>query len=413
MSSAPEIASWKKCPVTASIALLSVGLSLLWWSGRDMSALFCSFEVSQGQVYRLLTSTLLHLNFLHLAFDVYWFWVFGSRVELVFGHWRAAAIYILLGATSSAAQYALSNGGVGLSGIGYGLFGLVWMLGKRDNRFANVINQQIVGLFLAWFVICIVTTKTGMMQVGNFAHGAGLIMGVLLGLSLSMDGIQKTISIGLAITFGILCFPGALVVRPVFNREADLGQEYADLGYRAQQAKRFDEAAEYYQKAINADPKKGDYYYNLGTVLGELDRYDEAVMAFAEAAKLSPGSKESQREGVQLAAQGYRALQAGQLEEAVRLYKEAIAVDGQEASHWYNLGLAQSKLNKFKEAQTSFEQAVKLDPADQGMKQALLWCQSVVAIIKEEKEKKANARKAKGDETKKNEESGKLPDKKQ
>ncbi len=389
MWSPPEITSWKKCPVTVCIVLLSIGSSLLvWWSGRDISAFLCNFEVSQGQVYRLLSCTLLHFNLFHLAFDVCCFYVFGCLIESLFGHVWAFLIYVLLATVSSAAQYGLAGGGVGLSGICYGLFGLLWMLGRNDNRLSKIINPQTAGIMLTWFILCIVTTRAGWMPVGNVSHAAGLIMGVLMGLSLTMRDVGRNVSIGLAVAFGLICFPGALVLRPVINTEANLGKEFADLGSRAKEANRFQESAEYYQKAIEFDPKQGDYYYHLGEVLGELDRYDEAVTAFAEASKLSSDSTGSDRAGVQLAAQGVRALQSGRLVEAVKLYQQATEIDPKEAGHWYNLAVAQARMNQFHKALPNFEQATKLAPGDQDYRKEFLWCKTIVSKVDEDKAKK-------------------------
>ncbi len=112
---------------------------------------------------------------LHLAFDVYWTWVFGTLIEMTWGHVAMFLIFALLAAGSSAAQYALVTGGAGLSGVGYGLFGMLWVLSRRNRRFADVIDQQTIRLFVAWFFICIVITYVGF-PIGNVAHGFGLVL---------------------------------------------------------------------------------------------------------------------------------------------------------------------------------------------------------------------------------------------
>jgi hypothetical protein len=52
---------------------------------------------------------------------------------------------------SSSFQFALGDGGVGLSGVGYGLFGLLYVLSKHDDRFKECIDQRTVNLFLKGF----------------------------------------------------------------------------------------------------------------------------------------------------------------------------------------------------------------------------------------------------------------------
>src|SRR5439155_25951067 len=104
-----------------------------------------------GQPWRLASSALPHIDLIHLAFNLYWLWVFGTLVESVLGHWATAGLMLLFAVGSCAAEYALFDGGVGLSGIGYALFGMLWVLAPRDPRFAGAVDRQVIALFLGWF----------------------------------------------------------------------------------------------------------------------------------------------------------------------------------------------------------------------------------------------------------------------
>jgi len=143
-----------KFPVTGATVLLAVVVSVAWWTKLlDVEPLLADAHVRQWQLWRLLTCALPHLNPIHLLFDVYWTWVFGTLIEMTWGHIATLLVFALLAAGSGAAQYALASGGAGLSGVGYGLFGLLWVLSHRDRRFAGVIDQQTAGLFVGWFFI--------------------------------------------------------------------------------------------------------------------------------------------------------------------------------------------------------------------------------------------------------------------
>ena len=85
---------------------------------------------------------------------------------------RAGGAPVLLPNT---AEQALFYGGVGLSGVVYGLFGLLWVLSRRDSRFRDAMDRQTVQLMVAWFFLCIVLTITGAWKVANVAHGAGCV----------------------------------------------------------------------------------------------------------------------------------------------------------------------------------------------------------------------------------------------
>jgi membrane associated rhomboid family serine protease len=181
MRKPPALQDWLNYPVTSVVALLAILATLAWKSGMDISFMFMDSEVWHGQLWRLVTSAFPHVDLIHIAFNLYWLWVFGTLVEGVFGSYRTATILVLFAAGSAAAQYAVSVGGVGLSGVGYGLFGLLWVLSRRDSRFRDAVDNQTIGLFVVWFFLCIFLTHSHVWNVGNAAHGLGAILGALLG----------------------------------------------------------------------------------------------------------------------------------------------------------------------------------------------------------------------------------------
>jgi membrane associated rhomboid family serine protease len=79
---------------------------------------------------------------LHLAFNVYWLWILGTVIERIYGHTKTMLLIVLFAVGSSSLDFALARGGGGLSGVGYGLFGLLWILSMRDDRFSDAINQE-------------------------------------------------------------------------------------------------------------------------------------------------------------------------------------------------------------------------------------------------------------------------------
>lgn len=114
-----------------------------------------------------------------------WLWIFGTLIEETFGHLKTAVLILLFAVGSSAWEFGLAIGGVGLSGVGYGLFGLIWMLSRYDKRFRDAIDRRTVQLFIGWFFFCIIATVTNIMPVANVAHGTGAILGILTGLAIA------------------------------------------------------------------------------------------------------------------------------------------------------------------------------------------------------------------------------------
>src|SRR4051812_37081303 len=122
MRQPPQWTQFAKYPVAAGTIVLAVGVSAAWWLGVDISRLFEDAHLRHGELWRLLTSALPHVNVIHLLYNVIWMWTLGTIVEDAFGHLRTLAIFVFLAIASAAGEYALLDGGVGLSGAVYGLF---------------------------------------------------------------------------------------------------------------------------------------------------------------------------------------------------------------------------------------------------------------------------------------------------
>src|ERR1041385_9015799 len=95
MRQPPKWTEFIKYPVTDGTGLLSTVVTLEGWAKIDVSPLFESPVVRSGEVWWLITSTIPHLDVLHLFFNLYWLWVFGTLVEEVYGHFKTAGLFLL------------------------------------------------------------------------------------------------------------------------------------------------------------------------------------------------------------------------------------------------------------------------------------------------------------------------------
>ena len=295
MLAPPSITKGLYYPVTASVSLAAIALTLLWWSGRPMDELFMNYLVwDKWQVWRALSCTLLHVNFFHLAFNLYWVWTFGTLVERVFGHLRCAGIFLLLALGSSLAEYTFLNGGVGLSGVGYGLWGLLWVLEKRDPRFADAVDKQTSMTFIVWFFLCIVLTIAGVMAVANIAHGVGALMGVLLGFAICGQGLARWKNIAALSAVIILGLAGATVYWPWinFSKYAESEVEQAAL---ADLDKNPAHAVEVLNIAVRMHNAPARAWYNLGVAYQHAGRYTEAIKALNHAAQMPDADPNMQK----------------------------------------------------------------------------------------------------------------------
>lgn len=194
----PEI-NFKRTPVTLIIAAVAVALEVVctldparrgyYYNDLKLGMLSLIWE---GELWRPFTSSLLHVNFIHAAFNVYWLVVFGGVLEPRFGPLRFLGLIVPLSYVSMMPEFIVDNfnapvdaqvGVLGLSGVGYGLFGMLWVGRRWRPELRDVCNDATVTLFAGWFVFCIVVTYLNIMPVANIAHAVGCLFGVLYGLA--------------------------------------------------------------------------------------------------------------------------------------------------------------------------------------------------------------------------------------
>jgi tetratricopeptide (TPR) repeat protein len=202
---------------------------------------------------------------------------------------RTAAIFLLFALVANGSEYAILSGGIGLSGVGYGLFGLLWVLSRRHPKFAGVVDTKTISLFVIWFFACIVMTAAGM-PIGNIAHGAGAAIGALLGYTIISAGFRHRVGEAAIAGIVLAVMLGATMARPWINLSADRGDDEARLGYAALIAGRNDEALRWYRDATRMKPKTAGSWFNLGITLERLNRESESSAAYNRAYELEPSN---------------------------------------------------------------------------------------------------------------------------
>jgi membrane associated rhomboid family serine protease len=267
---------------------LFVGIAKI--SGRDTSKPMMDVRAFNGEPWRVLTTALPHADILHLAFNLGWLWAFGAALEQRYGSARLILWFALLEGGATLAEYALSGSGIGLSGIVYGLFGMLLILHRRDPELSDTMNVRTAQLFIAWFFFCIAATVLDLLPVGNVAHGMGALLGVLLGLvvgSRERRRIKPTLLLSATL---VMCLVGATVGRPLINLSSGAGTDAAFLGYHALDGHRDEEAIWFCREAVRMRPRRADWWFNLGVAYQRTTRFDDAQKAYEIATHLEPSS---------------------------------------------------------------------------------------------------------------------------
>ena len=361
LRSAPEF------PLTSAFGVLGVVATVLWWLDGNADWALVNSLAFGAEAWRFLTSTLAHLDLLHLGFNLCWLWVLGIRLEAVLGAWRLFVILLVLAVTSAAAEYAVFAGGVGLSGVGYGLFTISWVLSRRDQRIAGAVTRGTVQAFAGWFLLCIVATTMDVWAIGNVAHAAGAGMGALLGRALSAAApARRWIWRLAAAACTILVLAGATVGRPSINLDPAGAAEASQRGYAALKGKEYREAVRWLRRATAYRTTVWEDWHNLSLALGQLKRYAEAVEASRRALAMAPYSQDRQEAlAERLAAHAHAVFTSGDVRLAARLLKEVVRLDERRTSSWYNLSVALGRLGREQEALEAQRRARSMQAAGQ------------------------------------------------
>ena len=270
--------------MVGGLAILAVLVTLAWATDYvNLDPVVLDVRAVTDEPWRLVTSVLPHLGLLHLVFNVIWLWTLGTRVEEVFGHSRTLLIVAFFAVGSGAAEYAFSAyGGVGLSGVVYGLFGMTWWLARRDPRFVDAMSQRTARFFGIWFLLCILLTAADWLPVANIAHGMGWAQGLALGAAIGAHGGARVGWTLLSAALAVVSLAGATVLRPLVNQSPDAGTDSARLAYLALLDDQNQAAAVHLERALQFSETRG-WWNNLGIAYQRLGRDEAAERAFARA----------------------------------------------------------------------------------------------------------------------------------
>jgi len=161
------------------------------------------------QYYRLVTGAFLHVNLLHVGFNMYLLWILGQMLEPRLGSGRFAALYFtaLLWGSFGALAVTPDAHTVGASGAVFGLMGAaaVEQRAQGINPFKTDIGLLIIfNLGLSFLLAGI--------SIGG--HIGGLIGGGLVGMAFSYADSRRSRGLGYAAcaVLSVLAIAAAIVV---------------------------------------------------------------------------------------------------------------------------------------------------------------------------------------------------------
>lgn len=138
--------------------------------------------IYKQEYYRYFTAIFLHLNLVHLLYNIVGLFFFGWALEKFIGSKRFLVVFIGSGIIANLIAVNFYNGSLGASGAIYGVIGCLTILRPLMFTFAFGLILPMFVAAIVWIIGDIIGTFYGSNGVGNIAHLSGVGVGILIGL---------------------------------------------------------------------------------------------------------------------------------------------------------------------------------------------------------------------------------------
>lgn len=194
----------------SGLKMIDLGASIGLWQTQSGAVI----GIAAGQDWRLVSAMFLHAGLLHIAFNAYALWIFGTVVEQELGRLRFLLIYFVTGIAASAASYAFAASpftpSVGASGAIFGIFGAFVTYNYRRRHLAIAAARLRSAVMIVVINLAITFAIPG---IDWRAHVGGFIAGLFAGFAAEGIGTSQARKTILAVGFaGLLAVAWGLVV---------------------------------------------------------------------------------------------------------------------------------------------------------------------------------------------------------
>jgi rhomboid-like protein len=144
-----------------------------------------TWDSSGFKIWQLVTYMFLHANFMHLLFNMFTLWMFGSILEMHWGAKKFFNFYMICGIIAGLTQLAFSSGSaVGASGAIMGCMAAFVYLFPNTPMYVYFVPipikaKYVIPAFMAIDLFGIISPSKGD-QIGHWAHLGGAAAGFLL-----------------------------------------------------------------------------------------------------------------------------------------------------------------------------------------------------------------------------------------
>ena len=140
------------------------------------------------------------------------------------------------------------------------------------------------------------------------------------------------------------------------NEKKDIFKKIFNLAITSHRNKNYQDAKNYYNKAIDINPKHTNSYYNLGLLLHEIKNYKEAIGCFKKTLETEPGFKNANN------ILGIIYHKLGENLKAITCYENEIQINPLNIEAYNNLGIVFYNLGEIQKARNFYEKAIQIEP---------------------------------------------------
>ena len=247
-------------------------------------------DIWNGRLWGLITPVFIHGSVFHLLFNMIWMVQLGRLLERSL----PPAIYLLFlvaaAAVGSACELLLSGQtGIGMSGVVYAMFGLMWAGRGMYPAWASIATRDNLRLFIGWGLFCVFATYFHILglNVANGAHGGGFLFGLCIGFLFYSPRRRYVWAIPLALLLAALVL--ACTWQP-WSRDWTFWKANREF-----ERKHYAQAIRWYQSSLRHGGDPHDNWYNISLAWhniasadaghGDLTGAANAVMEYQSAAQ--------------------------------------------------------------------------------------------------------------------------------
>ncbi|MFC3900825.1 rhomboid family protein [Aliicoccus persicus] len=248
------------------------------------------YEVVSGEIYRLLTSSFLHISIEHFLFNMFALYIIGKFVEVIYGKITLMITYILTGILSSMFSLMFISEGImlGASGSIYGLLGLL-VAHMIIHKHIDV--KRVIQLAVIITVLSVFTHFSS--NINHFAHFSGLIYGIIFGIFIYFRKVNLKI-----VFLVIVVFIVSVILNIVFISSHDSVPAFDTLAAEYIEQEQYEEALDIINEGLRHGNESYQTYASLAIlaeVTGDYNKRDEFLQKSFE---LNPTNEQIAKEKI-------------------------------------------------------------------------------------------------------------------